>query len=317
MCKILGVKKLQTMPCHLQTNGLVERSHQTMMRMIRKLGKGKKANWPGHLAEIAHAYNATCSTVTRYSLHYLMFGQRPRFPVNFYFPTFRSTEDPMTEVSAKHVDEYMATVHEWLRTTLQEAQVQSTAEAHWQKLYYDWKIGAINSKPGDLVLVRPDGFKGKRKIKDRWEEETCKVVHQITTDIPILWSDGPVWMVTHPPPETDFFSLHQRLAFPCVEASIMHRTGVPAPPHTSPLPKEVKIWWCHKNAVAGWSPNAQPARLPWGGLMGSYDFYCGHLLEHPREDGWRHQVTYSRHMSQKKHVHLAEGMTSLPIDAIR
>ena len=39
-------------------------------------------------------------------------------------------------------------------------------------------------KPGDLVLVKADTFKGKRKIKDRWEDETCEVVHQIATDIP-------------------------------------------------------------------------------------------------------------------------------------
>ena len=66
-----------------QSNGLVEILHQTIMRMIRKLGKDKKANWPGHPAEIVHAYNATHSAVTRYNLHYLMFGQRPRFPVIF------------------------------------------------------------------------------------------------------------------------------------------------------------------------------------------------------------------------------------------
>ena len=43
MCKILGVKKLLTRPYHPQTNGLVERSHQTTMRMIRKLGKEQKS----------------------------------------------------------------------------------------------------------------------------------------------------------------------------------------------------------------------------------------------------------------------------------
>ena len=74
MCKILGVKRLWTMPYHPQTNGLVERLHQTIMGMIRKLREDKKANWPSHLAEIAHAYNATSSAVTGYSLHYLMFG---------------------------------------------------------------------------------------------------------------------------------------------------------------------------------------------------------------------------------------------------
>ena len=36
--------------------------------------------------------------------------------------------------------------------------------------------------------------------------------------------------VTSPPPETDFFSLHQSFAFPCVWAPIIHGTGVPAPP---------------------------------------------------------------------------------------
>ena len=73
MCKILGIKKLQTMAYHPQTNGLVERSHQTIMQMFGKLGEDKKADWPSHLAEIVHAYNATRSAVTGYSLHYLMF----------------------------------------------------------------------------------------------------------------------------------------------------------------------------------------------------------------------------------------------------
>ena len=74
MCKIFGIKKLWTMPYHPQTNGLVERLHQTIMRMMGKVGKDKKADWPGHLAEIVHAYNATCFAVTGYSPHYLMFG---------------------------------------------------------------------------------------------------------------------------------------------------------------------------------------------------------------------------------------------------
>ena len=67
---------------------------------------------------------------------------------------------------------YMASVRDRLRSTLQEVQVQSTAEAPQQKWYYDRKIGTENLKPGDLVLVKADAWKGKRKIKDRWEEET-------------------------------------------------------------------------------------------------------------------------------------------------
>ena len=113
MCKIHGMKKLQTTPYHPQTNGLVERSHQTIMRMIGKLGEDKTADWPGHLAEIVHTYNATHSAVTRYSPHYLMLGWWPRLPVDFYFPTFRSAEAPMREASAKHVDKYIASIWDW------------------------------------------------------------------------------------------------------------------------------------------------------------------------------------------------------------
>ena len=90
----------------------------------------------------------------------------------------------MREASIKHVDEYIVSIQDRLRTTLWEAQVQLTAQACQQKWYSDRKIGAVNLKPGDLVLVKVDAFKGKKKIKDRWEEDTWEVVYQIVTDIP-------------------------------------------------------------------------------------------------------------------------------------
>ena len=97
--------------------------------MIGKLGENKKADWPGHLAEMVQAYNATQSTVMGYSPHYLMFRCRLQLLVDFYFPTFRSAEIPMRGVSAKHVDEYMATACNQLRATLWEVQAWSMAEA--------------------------------------------------------------------------------------------------------------------------------------------------------------------------------------------
>ena len=147
-------------------------------------GRRQKVDWPSHLAEIVHTYNATHSAVMGYSLHYLMFRQRPRLLVNFYFPTIGSTEAPMREASAKHVDEYVASIQDRLRTALWEVQAQLATEACQEKWYYDRNIGTVNLRPGDLVLVKVDAFKGKRKIKDRWEEDTWEVVHQIATDVP-------------------------------------------------------------------------------------------------------------------------------------
>ena len=71
-----------------------------------------------------------------------------------------------------------------MRSTLWEAWAQSTTEACQQKWYYDRKIGAMNLKPGDLVLVKVDSWKGKRKIKDRWDEETWEVLQEIAADVP-------------------------------------------------------------------------------------------------------------------------------------
>ena len=138
-----------------------------IMCMIRKLGEDKKADWPSHLAEILHAYNATQSAVTGYRPHYLMFRCRPRVLVDFVFPTIGSNEAPMREVSAKCVDVYITSIWDRLRTALWEVQAQLMEKGCRQKGYYNRKIGAVNLKPGNLILVKADAWKGKRKIKDR------------------------------------------------------------------------------------------------------------------------------------------------------
>ena len=90
----------------------------------------------------------------------------------------------MREASTKCANVYVASVRDRLSSTLWEVQAQLTAEAHKQKWYYDRKIDTVNLKPGNLVLVKVDTWKGKRKIKDMWEGETWEVVCQIAADVP-------------------------------------------------------------------------------------------------------------------------------------
>ena len=88
----------------------------------------------------------------------------------------------------------------------------------------------MNLKSGNLVLVKADAWKGKRKIKDRWGEQTWEVSQQITADVPSY--EVTTNMDGHKSSlETGFFSSRQRLAFPCVWATVIHRRGVPVPPH--------------------------------------------------------------------------------------
>ena len=87
LCTQFGVGKTTTMPYHLQGNGQVEQVHQTLGNMIGKLQDEHKKQWPKHLAKLTHTYNLTRSAVTGYSPHFLMFGHRPRLPIDFLFLT--------------------------------------------------------------------------------------------------------------------------------------------------------------------------------------------------------------------------------------
>ena len=60
----------------------------------------------------------------------------------------------------------------------------STSEAERQKQYYDRKANAVLLQTDDLVLAKAETYKGKRKVKDWWEEELYEVESQVTDGIP-------------------------------------------------------------------------------------------------------------------------------------
>ena len=315
MCKLLGMRKLWTTPYHPQMNGLVQRSHQTIIQMIGKLGEDKKANWSGHLAEIAHTYNATPSAVTGYSPHYLLFGHRSRFLVDFYFPTFRSAEVPIRGISTKHVDEYVATVHDCLRATLCETQAQSMAEAQWQKWYYDQKIGTVDLKPGNLVIVKADVFREKRKIKDRWEDKPHKVVHQIVTGI-LLYKVKDQCGQSH--------ILHHKWLLVTSETGIPLCVGVhqaqdrcisSTPVNPTPRGSGSKITPWQDSGLAITKHQARKTSLGW--MNGKLWLLLWMSTGASTEERWRLQVLCSGNGCLQDDVHLVEGWMSQPIDAIK
>ena len=161
MCKLLRIEKIRTTPYHPQTNGLAERVHQTLQRMIGKLNPEKRRKWPKHIGSVLIAYNATRSQVTRYSPYFLMFRQRLRLPVDLLFPTVNNREWTRT------INKYMKALYERLRECLKLVQESATKEANRQKRLYDRRVGAMELHPGDRVLVCLDAFQGqRRKLKN-------------------------------------------------------------------------------------------------------------------------------------------------------
>ena len=181
LCELHGVQKLRTSPYHAQTNGQVECMNQMIICMIGKLEEDRKACWSKHLPELLLAYNATCSTVTGYSPYYLLFGRRPRILVDYLFPTLRdSPHQTKMEVS-------VAAMQKRLKEAFTVARCLTSEEVARQCRYYDRKAGAVALQPGDVVMVRTDGFVGKQKVKDRWEDGGFIVESQL--------EDWPVYKV--------------------------------------------------------------------------------------------------------------------------
>ena len=181
LCELYGVQKLRTSPYHAQTNGQVARMNQTIIRMIGKLEQDKKARWSEHLPEMLSAYNGTCSAVTGYSPYFLLFGRKARMPVDYLFPTLRdSPHQTKLEVS-------VVAMQKRLKEVFAVARHLTSQEAAKQWHYYDCKAGAVALQPGDVVMVCTNGFVGKRKVKDWWEDRGFIVESQL--------KDWPVYKV--------------------------------------------------------------------------------------------------------------------------
>ena len=179
MCSLLGVKKIRTTPYHPQTNGSAERVHQTLQHMIGKLDPEKRKKRLAHIGSIIIAYNSTRSLVTGYSPYYLMFRQRPRLPIDLLFPTCR------TQMLTPTIDEYVASLYDHLRDSVAIAWDCAVKEAQRQKQLYDHKVGALELRPGDHILVCLDAFRGqRRKLKNRWGDDLHTVVTHVADTIP-------------------------------------------------------------------------------------------------------------------------------------
>ena len=147
--------------------------------MIGKLDPEKHQKWPVHLGSVLIAYNATRSLVTGYSPYYLMFGQRPRLPIDLLFPTH--LEHNLTRT----IDEYVKMLYRRLRKSVKMAQDSTLKEALLQKCLYDHKVWAVELRPRDRVLVKLHAFRGQwRKLKNWWGSDLHTVKTHVAHGIP-------------------------------------------------------------------------------------------------------------------------------------
>ena len=82
----LDIQKLKTTPYHPQCDGQSERSIRTLKKMISAFVDVDQMTWDIHLEKFAFAYNTSVHAVTKQTPFELMFGRKPRLPIDIIIP---------------------------------------------------------------------------------------------------------------------------------------------------------------------------------------------------------------------------------------
>ena len=80
VCKLLGVKKLNTTSYHSQCDGMVERFNRTLKTMLRKHASKFGAQWDNYLSGVLWAYRNTPHESTGEKPSFLLFGMDCKSP---------------------------------------------------------------------------------------------------------------------------------------------------------------------------------------------------------------------------------------------
>ncbi|CAF1095885.1 unnamed protein product [Brachionus calyciflorus] len=179
------VKKLKTTPFHPQCDGQSERSVQTVKTMIKSYIDEDQLTWDENLSKYSFAYNTSEHEATKFTPFELMFGRKPKIPIDILIPNFNNfnrepilqkftliNEHGEVDVLADPVDaieknltivaqEYMKELKNSMKNSFKVATRNRNLKMNRAKIDHDRKIHKFEYKIGDLVLVdHPELKKG-------------------------------------------------------------------------------------------------------------------------------------------------------------
>ena len=105
-----------------------------------------------------------------------MFGRHPRLAIDAFLG-IRSSEE------RKSHQDYVDKLKDRLADAYQDASEEARLKGKKYKQYYDQGVRHSSLEPGDRVLVKKVGIKGKHKLADIWESSPYIIKSQPMPDI--------------------------------------------------------------------------------------------------------------------------------------
>jgi transposase InsO family protein len=186
VARALGANHTFSTPLHPQANGIVERSHRTLLDSIAKEVAVSQKNWEVCLPAAIYSYNAAVHSSTKHSPFFLMAGADPRFDIEVALaqpPRFLRPAKPMRVFARGLVER----IQQGLRT----AREQSLASHERNRKRYDEDRPDCDINAGDLVwlhwpnararedqrrkLVRP--WRGPYRVLERPFPQVARIQH--------------------------------------------------------------------------------------------------------------------------------------------
>ena len=180
LCQLANVQKSRTTPYHPQGNGKCERFNRTLLSMLGTLTDDQKSKWKQYVNPLVFAYNCTEHEVHGFSPFQLMFGRKPRLPVDLAFDI-----NPKQGGNQSY-GEYVKGLQDRLQYSFGLATERVDEKHESQKRIYDRKARGAVVQVGDRVLVKNVNLRGKQKLADRWEKSVYKVVSQPNSESPVF-----------------------------------------------------------------------------------------------------------------------------------
>jgi len=81
----MGMMKSHITAYHLQGNADSERFNRTLLSMLGTLETEQRPDWIKHINSLVYAYNCTPQEATRYTTFELVFGRKPKLPIDVFF----------------------------------------------------------------------------------------------------------------------------------------------------------------------------------------------------------------------------------------
>uniref|UniRef100_A0A1A8VFT9 Gypsy retrotransposon integrase-like protein 1 n=1 Tax=Nothobranchius furzeri TaxID=105023 RepID=A0A1A8VFT9_NOTFU len=145
----LGIQHVMSSAYHPESQGALERWHQTLKSMLRKYCYSSKEQWDEGLPFLLFASREASQESLGFSPSQLVFGHSPRGPLQALKENFLQTESAKKVNVNKYVKSFRSRLHlanEVARKHLQEAQVN-------MKAHFDKKASLREFQPGDQVLM--------------------------------------------------------------------------------------------------------------------------------------------------------------------